>query len=361
MKKIGLIGDAASIHLKRWSQWLRKHGYEVHMGSTTDIERNDQLEYPIEHLAYDSYCPLKLREGSLGHMLGVISTRSWVETYKLKLVHGHYLTSGGFYARWSGAKHKIVSAWGTDVYHDANSYIKGKLVRSAINGSDYLFADTKHLCDECTKMSKEKKNIKKILFGIDTNLFKPKNKRRNGLVFLSVRRTEPIYNPTLIIMAFSSIQQETGSTLLMAKPEVNSQAIYDLVDQLEIKDAVEFYEPRQYHEMPDLYNRADCGISIPNTDGASVAKLEAMSCGIPLIASDIPSNREWIDYGKDGILVKKDDLADLVLKMSQVCDVGYECLDTMGANARAKVVQYADFNEEMKKADHIYRMLLRKN
>ena len=358
MMKIGLIGDAGSIHIKRWSQWLRKHGYEVHMGSTTWVS-DKQMEYPEGELAYDSFCPLKLRKGFGAHMLGVITTRSWVETKKLKLVHGHYLTSGGFYARWSGAKHKIVSAWGSDIYHDAKSFTKGKLVRSAINGSDYLFADTQALCDECTKLSNGDKNIKNIMFGIDTTLFKPHNKHRNGLVFLSVRRTSAIYNPTLILMAFSSIQQETGSKLLMAKPEENSQAIYDLVDQLEIKNAVEFYEPRQYHDMPELYNRADCGISIPNTDGASVAKLEAMSCGIPLIASDIPSNREWIDNGENGVLVKNGDLADLILKMSQICDVGYGCLDAMGAKAREKVVQHAEFNEEMNKADQIYRMLLR--
>jgi len=214
------------------------------------------------------------------------------------------------------------------------------------------------MLDECTKMSNGRKNITRIPVGIDTNLFKPQNRRRNGLVFLSVRQTSAIYNPAMILLAFSSIQAETGSTLLMAHPAKNNEFIYDTVHELGIEDAVEFYAPRPYNKMPDLYNRADCGISIPDTDGSSTAMLECMSCGVPVIASDIPVNREWIENGEEGGLVQRDNLLDLMNKMCHICDQGYESLEMMGARAREKVVQNADLDTEMKKADQIYRMLV---
>ena len=354
--KIGLIGDAASIHMKRWSHWLRQHGYEVHMGSTT-WPTMPEMEYEGRSV-YDSYCPLKLRPGFVAHMLGVISTRSWVDAHKLKLVHGHYLPSGGFYARWSGAKHRIVSAHGSDVYRRNEQFGHDWLARSAINGSDYTFVGSNDMLNECTKMSNGGKNITRIPVGIDTNLFKPQNRRRNGPVFLSMRQTSAIYNPAMILLAFSSIQAETGSTLLMAEPKKGEEFIYDLARSTGVRDSIEFYPPRPYNEMPDLYNRADCGISIPDTDGSSTAMLECMSCGIPMIASDIPVNKEWIQNGKEGVLVETNNQFDLISKMFQICDQGQESLDAMGARARQKIVQNADLDTEMKKADQIYRKLV---
>jgi glycosyltransferase involved in cell wall biosynthesis len=48
-------------------------------------------------------------------------------------------------------------------------------------------------------------------------------------------------------------------------------------------------------------------VSLSRSDGTSISLLEALSCGLFPILSDIPQNREWIDPSlENGILVPLD-------------------------------------------------------
>ena len=54
--------------------------------------------------------------------------------------------------------------------------------------------------------------------------------------------------------------------------------------------------------MPKWFRAADTYISCAQSDGTSVSLLEAMATGLPLIVTDIPSNREWVVEGRmDGL------------------------------------------------------------
>jgi glycosyltransferase involved in cell wall biosynthesis len=57
------------------------------------------------------------------------------------------------------------------------------------------------------------------------------------------------------------------------------------------------------------YRRCALFVSVPESDGTSVSLLEAMAAGCLPILSDLPANREWVEDGRNGLLV--DDLANL--------------------------------------------------
>ena len=68
---------------------------------------------------------------------------------------------------------------------------------------------------------------------------------------------------------------------------------------------------------PGFYRSADLYLSASHSDGSSVSLMEALACGRPVLVSDIPGNREWIENSPAGWLFPDGDdaaLAEGILK-----------------------------------------------
>jgi glycosyltransferase involved in cell wall biosynthesis len=54
--------------------------------------------------------------------------------------------------------------------------------------------------------------------------------------------------------------------------------------------------------LVDLYHRADCFINASLYEGISNSMLEAMACGLPVVASNVSGNNELVIDGETGYL-----------------------------------------------------------
>lgn len=66
--------------------------------------------------------------------------------------------------------------------------------------------------------------------------------------------------------------------------------------------------------MPEWYCRASVMLNTSRAEGVSNALMEAMACGVPVVASDIPGNRALIEDGRTGWLFANLDEGARVLK-----------------------------------------------
>jgi glycosyltransferase involved in cell wall biosynthesis len=83
--------------------------------------------------------------------------------------------------------------------------------------------------------------------------------------------------------------------LLIVGPILESQyyqKLISLADDLKINESVSFVSSVPPSEMPALYQGASTLIMPSYTETFGLPMLEAMACGIPVIASDIPVARE---------------------------------------------------------------------
>ena len=345
--KICFIGEAESIFVLRMADWLREHGHKVQMISISRTSPESS-----EH--YDECVDVIRRLGFRGYISRVLPIRKHVREMKPDVVHGHYMTSGGFYARWSGHRHIVTSLWGSDIYQDAKTLGQRMLVRSAIRGSDVVTGDSDHILNEVKKYGPNVRT-EKFLFGVNASLFVPKPELKPKVfTFLSGRSSYPLYNPIRIVKAFELLDG-TDARLLIQKPKNFYPELENVVVQSPVRNRIEWYPVRAHSEMPNLFGRAHVTISIPDSDSSSGVMMESMACGVPVIASRIPANDEWDCIG---IYVPKDDspeaLADVMKKLMDQPEFVREG----GKFAREVIIQRADWDKQMEALVELYEELV---
>ena len=70
--------------------------------------------------------------------------------------------------------------------------------------------------------------------------------------------------------------------------------IHNIIARYGAGDVVQFTGMLPHKQQAAQFAAADVYISCAHTDGTSISLLEAMATGLPVIVTDIPSNREWV-------------------------------------------------------------------
>jgi len=128
--------------------------------------------------------------------------------------------------------------------------------------------------------------------GIDTNVFRPKKTRHEGLVLITVGRLSPSKRLEILIRGMADLKKRRRDSKLLIVGEVpiESQKQYltglkGLVSELGLGENVEFVGPVEYSIIPRYYNNADVFVSASSTGSLDKAVLEAMACELSVVVS----------------------------------------------------------------------------
>ncbi len=145
--------------------------------------------------------------------------------------------------------------------------------------------------------------IEKIPNSVDTGLFKPiniKSGKKRRVIFIG--RLNKIKNLHNLIKAFSDIGSD--AELVFVGYGKEKEGLEKYAKKMGINLIFRGVVPRE--RIPIELNQSDVFILPSFSEGQPKVLLEAMSCGLPCIASDIPSLREIIKDGFNGFLCKTD-------------------------------------------------------
>jgi glycosyltransferase involved in cell wall biosynthesis len=119
--------------------------------------------------------------------------------------------------------------------------------------------------------------------------------------------------------------------------------------------------PKVAHdEMADIYRLADVVVSVPFTDGTPVTLLEALSTGRPVVATDLPSVREWLGDLDPGSLVPVGDVAATARAIAAALDRPAAARAELARRGRQLIEERAGHDRNMALAESLYRDLLRR-
>jgi glycosyltransferase involved in cell wall biosynthesis len=345
-RRILFFADASSVHTRRWVREMSARGYEAIVATRRPANVTGAKDV------------IALRPGSdgAGWFLALPEVRRLARRLAPRWVHGHYVTSYGLWAAASGVRPVVLTAWGSDILvTPRESAFMRRVVGWTLRRAALVTADSRDMLEEISRY-KPRAVCEEVLWGADTELFRPAQGTAHdgGFEVISVRNWEPNYNIDVVLRAFAGLlKQRPGATLNLIGGGPDERALRALELQLGIGDAVRFTGRVDEHTMAAMLRRAQACISIPTSDATSVALLEAMACGLPVVASDLPANRQWLAR-EGGLLVNPRDSLAVTAALLRLHDARDEAA-AMGQRNRAVIEQRASRRSQMDLMDRLYR------
>jgi L-malate glycosyltransferase len=116
------------------------------------------------------------------------------------------------------------------------------------------------------------------------------------------------------------------------------QKLKEQVRNLELESQVQFMGRVSSEKLLDTYQHATIQVVPSIYEGLPTVILEGMSCGLPLIATDIGGNRDIIEHGKNGLLIppaSPTSIADTIVELWTNNDLRKD----LGKNARETILK----------------------
>jgi|GEM_PF-1436946 len=142
---------------------------------------------------------------------------------------------------------------------------------------------------------------------------------RDAKIILYVGRLDWVKRAHLLVQALPRVlEREKRARLLLVGDGDQRRDLGFLIAKLGLECRASVLDWTQHEKLQGIYSCAAC-LCLPSIwEGLSKVMLEAMGMGVPVLASDIPANRELLQDGKAGFLVEKPDPASWALALCEV-------------------------------------------
>jgi len=340
MKKLMIIGSN-SIHVYNYINLVKDYFDEIIMITNKKREGTD-----VKTIELDFHLKLSSR------LKTVAKIKNLIQEYAPSIIHIHQVNSYAYYSLLAARKSsvpKILTAWGSDILlSPKNSFLLKKMVQFNLRHADFLTSDSEFMAEEIRSLLPRRKlDILIANFGIEII---EKDLLKENIIY-SNRLHKKLYQIESVINAFklfleNSIDKSWKLVIAATGEETNN--LKSMVEHLNLKGNVEFVGWVDQEKNVEYYSKARLFVSIPESDATSISLLEAMAYGCIPVLSDLPANREWIDDGKNGIIVNSpsENIFERALKLniSEVASINKRIIIEKGTKVanKKKFIQLYD-------------------
>lgn len=169
-------------------------------------------------------------------------------------------------------------------------------------------------------------------------------------MILYVGRLSPIKGLEYLLFAFKDVLNFfPNCVLIIIGSGFGEERYRNLVDQLDIRANVRFLGYINHDKLPEYYNIADVYVLPSLREELSNTIMEAMACGIPIVATEAGGNPYLIKDGVTGFLVPPKDINVLSRKIISILnDPRQASRISREAIEKVRKIKLADASEEYK-------------
>jgi glycosyltransferase involved in cell wall biosynthesis len=198
----------------------------------------------------------------------------------------------------------LLTFLGSDVLHTPNKSLFHKfLFKYSTKKIQFFTSDSVYMAEIAQSLMSENKKILIANFGVKT--VKNEEILKENIVY-SNRLHKKFYRIDRIIDEFHRFRQsrinENWKLVIGATGE-ETDNLKEKVKVLNLESCVDFVGWLNSEQNSYFYNKSKLFVAIPENDATSISLLEAMNAGCVPFVINVPSNREWILDGCNGVLI----------------------------------------------------------
>jgi glycosyltransferase involved in cell wall biosynthesis len=204
-----------------------------------------------------------------------------------------------------------------------------------------LTASQSSAADICRDFGAAPDNVRVIPLGVDTRLFHPRPAPRvpGRVIAVASAADSPIKGLATLLRAFAKLATERDVHLVVVGRPGPGGPTEKLVAELALGDRVRFAHGISDTELAELAASAQIAVVPSLYEGFSLPAIEAMSCGVPVVATTGGALPEVIgESGRTGVLVTPDDPEALVAAIRELLD-DPAARARLGAAGRERVIE----------------------
>lgn len=176
---------------------------------------------------------------------------------------------------------------------------------------------------------------------VDTDLFTTAEPSRDegALRLIGVGRIESQKNIPRLIQAVRNVREKglQVSVDWYGKGYDTYDDCVRLIQEYGLNDCFRFLPP--YHPIVEKYHSADIFVLPSLYEGFPNVLCEAMSCGLPVLCSNVCDNPTIMQDGNNGFLFNPSDVDDITEKMLRIIQLPFETRMEMGKVSRELALQ----------------------
>ncbi len=286
------------VHVHRFSYfWPRKLQMLTSEGGIPSALKRSwlaRLQFPLFFLAfflrslpYGKQCDVIHAQWSFSALIGLF----------LKIIYGKPL---------------VMTERGASAHLAMQSWFMRKILTLVARRCDFVTANSVQQTELFVKLGVPRKKVMTVLNGLDAR-FKPLNKRtcrkKLGLplgrdIILFVGWLIERKDVATLLKAMTLVVRRKDALCVLVGTGDQETHLKRFADEHGLEHSVLFVGSRPPSMIPLYMNAADVFVLPSLSEGKPNVVGEAMACGIPVIATDVPGTREILHDGKNGLIIE---------------------------------------------------------
>jgi len=380
--RIAVLANFDSVHARTWVRYFALRGHDVHAISYYPPGR------PIEGVQVHALRPSPVAVGAPPGLARARRLPPWavrlvtalrfgraglaatIRQIQPDVLQAHYLIEHGFYAL-AAARFRplVVTVWGSDVLlAPERSRIDRLIARRVAAGADALTSNNAYMGTRLVALGARPDRTRLVVLGAERYFLEQREESVNlsgpsaPPTVLSTRSLDsPLYNVDTVIRAFARARRALPDARLMIAGQGRLRpSLEALAASLDLGDAVQFVGHLPPAAFREALSRAHVFVSVPSSDGTSVAVMQAMAAGCFPVLADIPSQYELVTDGENGFRTPVRDEQALAARMIDA--LRDPALRRQAAEANLALVMKRGLVEtELGKAEALFREMAGKS